>query len=276
MPTFTRSEQLINFLSLFLQFFALLEVDDHLDMDGNFATELTGLIIQYFKMVIILLDLLDADDNDDDEIAHLKPHQLLRFLAPLNRFRRIRRDVYAELVRNYDDFWWMVGETESTFECLHEALEFRLLRPINGRNVRETTIDSRNRLLMAMIWMRRYPVFPLLAFLFGISESLVCHVIHFTVPILHTHLVPRFIRWPTAPEWNAQAGTYPHFPGVVGMLDGSVFRILKPTGWLQRLFYRRDKHFHFVNWILVTDTKGFIVFSRVGFPGRMHDSLCYR
>ena len=46
------------------------------------------------------------------------------------------------------------------------------------------------------------------------------------------------------------------------------------TGCYQRLFWRRDRHCFFLNWIVIVDVKGYIVFSRPGFIGHLHDSTC--
>ena len=45
---------------------------------------------------------------------------------------------------------------------------------------------------------------------------------------------------------------------------------------MQRLFYRKDRHCFFLNWLVVTDVNGFIVYSRPGFLGHLNDSTCYR
>ncbi len=264
------AHQILNFSMLCLQFLALDEIT-HSD-DSSIPPEFLGLVVRFFTLCVMILD----DLGDDFDVDRILPHRLLRYLASADQFVWRRRDVYTELAQNWETFWWLTGETPSSFESLHERLEIRLQRRINGRRVSNATINTRNRLLLALIWFRRYSTFAMLSFLFGISVSMVFQVLHFTVPILHVHLVPRFIRWPTDNEWHAQAGTYPNFPTVVGHIDGSCFRIMRPTGRLQRIFYRGDKKFHFVNWILVIDTNGLIVFSRTGFPGRMHDSLCYR
>ena len=48
------------------------------------------------------------------------------------------------------------------------------------------------------------------------------------------------------------------------------------AGRIQRLFWRRDCHCFFMNWIVVVDVYGNIVFSRPGFVGHLADSTCYR
>ena len=40
------------------------------------------------------------------------------------------------------------------------------------------------------------------------------------------------------------------------------------------MFYRRDRHCFFLNWVVIVDVQGFVVLSRPGFIGRVHDSVC--
>ena len=44
---------------------------------------------------------------------------------------------------------------------------------------------------------------------------------------------------------------------------------------MQRIFYRRDRHCFFFNWVVIVDVLGFIVLSRPGSIGRAHDSNCF-
>ena len=46
------------------------------------------------------------------------------------------------------------------------------------------------------------------------------------------------------------------------------------SGPYEKLFYRKDRHCHFLNWLVVTDIKGYIVYSRPGFMGHLNDSTC--
>ena len=42
------------------------------------------------------------------------------------------------------------------------------------------------------------------------------------------------------------------------------------------MFYRVDRHCFFLNWLVITDVQGFIVYSRPGFLGHLNDKTCYR
>ena len=127
-----------------------------------------------------------------------------------------------------------------------------------------------------MIWLRQYPTLQHLAVLFGIPLSTVDRIIHRIIPILHVYLVRNYIRWHPNNHWRQLAGHFPYWPQVVAIVDGTPFRISKPKGLIQRLFWRRDRHCFFLNWIVITDVEGFVVFSRPGFMGHLHDSTCFR
>lgn len=48
------------------------------------------------------------------------------------------------------------------------------------------------------------------------------------------------------------------------------------SGPIQRRFYRRDKHCHFLNVILVVDNDGFITFLKGGYLGHLVDVTCFQ
>ena len=48
------------------------------------------------------------------------------------------------------------------------------------------------------------------------------------------------------------------------------------VGPIQRLYYRGDRHCHFLNWYVIVDLEGFIVYSRPGFLGHLNDATCFR
>ena len=83
---------------------------------------------------------------------------------------------------------------------------------------------------MTTIWIRRYLTMHDLAMLFGIPVSLVHNILHRNLKILHAFLVPKYIQWHSMQKWRNLAGTYPEWPRVVALVDGTPFRISKPTG----------------------------------------------
>ena len=156
-----------------------------------------------------------------------------------------------------------------------------------------------------MIWLHQYPKMTTLASIFGIPVSSVHKFLHRILKYLHGYLVPKYIKWHSMRHWQRLIGLYPEWPRVVAILDCTPLRISKPKGnlfvlhiftdiirqsWnqlsvkmiiyfmlqgvVQQIYYRRDRHCHFLNWLVIVDVLGFIVLSRPGFLGRAHDSTC--
>ena len=130
------------------------------------------------------------------------------------------------------------------------------------------------QILLTFIWLRCYPTMHHLSMHFSIPVSCVHVIIHRNIRYLHAYLVPKYIRWHSMPHWRNLAGIFGDWPVVVGIIDGTPFRISKPTGPINRLFYGGDRHFHFLNWLIVVDVLGYIILSRPGFLGHSNDSTC--
>ena len=89
-----------------------------------------------------------------------------------------------------------------------------------------------------MIWLRRYPSLYHLSMYFAIPVTSVHRIIHKIIPYLHAAIVPKYIKWHDMNYWRHLHGTFPTWPNVVAIIDCTPFRISKPSGNLQRLFYR--------------------------------------
>ena len=157
-------------------------------------------------------------------------------------------------------------------------------------------------MLMVFIWIRKYITFEELSLLFGVSVSSLHRILHKLLPYLHAYIVPKYIKWHSMNKLRNLVGTYPDWSSVVGIVDCTPFRIRKPTGQfnetvhelrvhffvlilhyfqvitgaIQSLYYRGDRHCHFLNWLVIIDVKGRIVYSRSGFYGHLNDRTCYR
>ena len=127
-----------------------------------------------------------------------------------------------------------------------------------------------------MMWLRRYPTLHVLSREFGIPVSTVDRIIHKMLPILHAYLVPKYIKWPSYNKWLSLVGTFPGYPNCVGVIDGTPHRLSKGRGSIQRLFWRKDRHAFFSNWMVIVTAEGEICFSQPGFVGHLNDATCYR
>ena len=78
--------------------------------------------------------------------------------------------------------------------------------------------------------VKKIPSIQDLSATFGVSISIVHRTIHRIIPLMHLKIVRKFVRWPSIREWNQLAGSNPQWPHVVAILDGTPFRISKPSG----------------------------------------------
>ena len=158
--------------------------------------------------------------------------------------------------RNWDHFFWLTGETPRTLSTLVTKLWSKYLH--HFYTTKGSKLDLKNQVscnqwymmnvlhymywtvlivncmyllqvLLTMIWLWNYPTMQSLAILFGIHVASVHKIIHKYLRILHSYLVPKYIRWHSMGHWRRLAGTYPEWPTVVALLDCTPFRISKPT-----------------------------------------------
>ena len=58
------------------------------------------------------------------------------------------------------------------------------------------------------------------------------------------------------------------------ILTDTFYMYVLLTGPVEQFYYRGDKKFHFLNWLVITDVTGEVVLSRPGFLGHCHDNTC--
>ena len=145
---------------------------------------------------------------------------------------------------------------------------------INCVHISRFFLSVHFQVLLTMIWLCRYPSMAYIGAQFRVSVACIHKIIHRMIPIFHSNLVPKYIRWHSMNHWRWLSGTFPEWPRVVAIIDGTPFRISRPKGCYQRLYWRGDRHCFFLNWNVIIDVAGFVVLSRPGFQGHLHDSTC--
>ena len=204
-------------------------------------------------MLVTVLALLDANRT------------LINKLFPNFRgLRNIGRDVWAYLEMNLVNFWYFTGETPESLAVLVDKIYIDVTKPrhlprtpLTDRR-RRCILDVRNRVLLAFIWLRQYPKLHVLAYMFGISKSSVAEEIYHIIPILFINY-RHYISWHNLNQWRSFLDTFSAFPNAVGMIDGTIHRVRRPSGLLQADFYRGDKRCHFMTTQIVIDADGLIV-----------------
>ena len=107
------------------------------------------------------------------------------------------------------------------------------------------------------------------------SASNVYNTVFTIVLVLFEHYVDRYVTWNDEDSWNNQRGEFEEFPNAVGAIDAFSVQISRPTGDAQRLYYRRDRGYHFLNFHVVIDNNGFYQFSRGGCLGHATDAASF-
>ena len=215
--------------------------------------------------LFLLLTALSAPE------AHNTYTHLVMVLFPYFHEKRSRgRDVWRALQLNPVIFWYMTGETPETLEEVVEKIHREVTLPRQWPRTprtdrrRRCILDVPNRVLLVFIWLRQYFKFHVLAYVFDISKSTVAEEIYHVVPILFTNY-HRYIKWHSIRQWNQFLDTFPSFPNAVGMIDGAIHRIRRPSGPIQAEFYRGDKRCHFISLQIVVDADGLIVLLVTGY-----------
>jgi hypothetical protein len=99
----------------------------------------------------------------------------------LHRFPRVFKSMTGLHVAQFDP---LLADILPRF---HAAEFARLSRPNRKRAVgagHPFALDPRNQLLLTVIWLRLYPTQEVLAYLFGVSDTAVGHVIRRVLPLL--------------------------------------------------------------------------------------------
>jgi hypothetical protein len=134
------------------------------------------------------------------------------------------RDLFIAIDNQRYLFWLNTGELPETLANITAEISFALER-LNRRGRlrrrwRMCKLSPINRVLLTMIWLRKYPCVDTLALLFDISPSTVSAIIHRIVPVLW-HFFRNQVTWPSVAEWENMRGNWRSFPDAVGCIDGT-------------------------------------------------------
>ncbi len=133
--------------------------------------------------------------------------------------------------------------------------------------------DARNRLMMALVWLRVYPTYEVLGYFFGLHKRNAQLNVRAALAVLDTLDDFPFDRpGPDRPKARSAAEVMAAFPQVHVIIDAKEQRINKPAGEeAQKPYYSGKKKAHTVKTQVVIDTRGRIVTISGSVPGSMHD-----
>ena len=196
--------------------------------------------------------------------------------------------VYERLSRRPAAFRSMTGMAVSEFDNLYRRAEPALaeehLERLNDRP-RQRAIgaggqfknDARNRLLMALIWLRVYPTYEVLGFLFDLHKSNVSRNLKPILAVL-CQLLEDEITWPDAQQRKKmKLGQFvEEFADVVAIVDATEQATQRPKDYeTQKKYYSGKKKRHTLKHQVVVAPSGEIIAVGKTAPGSKHDKKMF-
>jgi len=195
--------------------------------------------------------------------------------------------VYEKLSRRPALFRNLTGMSIEEFAALYQQVVDDLERdaerganqPARQRAVgagRPAQHDARNRLLMAMIWLRIYPTYDVLGFLFDLDKSNICRNLKGVLAVLRERLGDE-VTWPDQTRRRQKMEQFMQdFPEVAAIVDATEQPTLRPQDpEAQKSHYSGKKRRHTLKTQVVVGPDGEIMDYSETVPGAMHDKKLY-
>ena len=138
--------------------------------------------------------------------------------------------------------------------------------------------DLRDRLLMTLFWLRVYPSYSLLGWLFGLDKANAWRNVQDTLALLDTLPDFPFDRPPRERKKVRTAGElFEEFPEVQLIVDAKEQPFRRPDGWdNQKAFYSGKKKQHTIKYQVGVTPEGRVGSVSVSVPGSVHDLTLLR
>ena len=195
--------------------------------------------------------------------------------------------VYEKLRRRPAVFRSLTGMSNDEFEGLYGQLvdaieryeEARLERRDRQRAVgagRRYQHDARNRLLMALIWLRVYPTYDVLGFIFDLDKSNISRNLKGMLVVLREQLGNE-VEWPDRARRKQKMEQFmQEFPEVVAIVDATEQPTQRPQdAEEQKRYYSGKKKRHTLKTQVVVGPDGEIMGHSETVPGATHDKSLY-
>jgi hypothetical protein len=194
--------------------------------------------------------------------------------------------IYDKLRRRPAAFRSLAGMSVREFDHLYEQVagdideyeEGRLSRRDRKRAIgggASYTHDTRDRLLMAMIWLRVYPTYDVLGFIFDLHKSNIGRNLKPILSVLRKHLT---VEWPneTGRSKKSLDKFMEEFPEVVAIVDATEQPTYRPQDKeAQKRYYSGKKKRHTLKTQVVVRPTGELIDVSDTVPGSQHDKSLY-
>lgn len=182
----------------------------------------------------------------------------------------------------------MTGMTVSKFDNLYQKVgpkigEYRRKRLTQRERERalgaggEYKNDTRNRLLMVMIWLRLYVTYEVLGFLFDLHKSNVCRNMSPILTVLQEEMSGE-ISWPDKEKRKKMrmAQFIEEFPDVIAIVDATEQSTQRPQDdEEQEKYYSGKKNRHTLKNQVVVTPEGELIHAGKTEPGSKHDKKVF-
>jgi hypothetical protein len=195
--------------------------------------------------------------------------------------------VYEKLCRRPAVFRNLTGLSIEEFEALYQQMvndierydETRLDQGERQRAVgagRRYDHDVRDRLLMAMIWLRVYPTYEVLGFIFELDKSNICRNLKGVLTVLRERLGDE-VAWPDQERRKQKMDRFmQEFPEVAAIVDATEQPTQRPKdAEAQKDHYSGKKRRHTLKTQVVVAPDGEIMGHSATVPGAKHDKQLY-
>jgi hypothetical protein len=195
--------------------------------------------------------------------------------------------IYDKLSRRPQAFRSLTGLGIEEFNALYEEIAEKINAYAESRlnqRERERGIgaggqyqhDARNRLLMAMIWLRIYPTYDVLGFLFDLDKSNIGRNLQGILAVLQPELGDQ-IQWPDKSQRKRKLDKFMQdFPDVVAIVDATEQPIQRPKdAETQKTYYSGKKKRHTLKTQIVVAPDGELMAVSQTVPGSQHDKKLY-
>lgn len=176
-------------------------------------------------------------------------------------------------VDEFEEIYQTVGQAIETYHS--EGLQRRVrTRAVGGGG--QYRNDTRNRLLMALIWLRLYPTYEVLGFIFDLDKSNVHRNLKPVLAVLRAELGSE-IEWPDENQRKKKLGEFiTEFEDVVAIVDATEQPTQRPQDEpTQKQYYSGKKKRHTLKTQIVVGPAGEIWDVSVTVPGAQHDKKLY-
>jgi hypothetical protein len=195
--------------------------------------------------------------------------------------------VYEKLRRRPASFRSLTGLSLDEFEVLYQQVvddierydETQLEKRDRQRAVgagRRYQHDARNRLLMAVIWLRIYPTYDVLGFIFDLDKSNICRNLKGVLAVLREQLGDE-IEWPDKARRKQKMDQFmQEFPDVAAIVDATEQPTQRPQDPdEQKSYYSGKKKRHTLKTQVVVGPDGELMGHSETVPGAKHDKTLY-